>query len=596
MRAAALTAAALLAAGTANGTNNNTPDSYCQKLAATSDTTAWTIDPGLPAVLTDVVTRLNAYTYDDVRNIADQHLQNIVRHSRARVRMRMVGGSPTCSWGSQSCFTSRSDAQHAECQNGAQAVASNFLFGAAAVAWCSTNRTDTLSPANLDELVAHELGHVYGLTHPSGPSDSEAPPANCAALNVARAGCDGVSDECEGETMCGKLGCFASPHLAAGDMNGLRRKYTGTTGYGERRLWWGMDPLPGVNLPALQVPAVAMTTAFPPRIDCAKSATPSGPYSCVTVITRVVNGAMNISLVGLSGWTPTGWSTAVLVGNYPVNIIMPPDVAMNTSGTYAWIVGVDSAWSSYARRVNLLDGTTSSIIYLGSHDVLPPRVSFYSDTGLPYIANVRTADWLLGTDPPNDFPALEARMVSLFSDLPFDVGGLQLPAANDFDFDCRRLTGGVDKCVQVNLQRTDEVQTGADELWSRSFSISSGGGVVYDGPKVDGAYTANAVIGVALSDAALFVNSGRRIMDGTTTANTRVSEYSQLSVSGAAASTSTHPSDADTCSTGSSWGYTIPAATMHGGYSIAWCQGCGATGALVSAHMGRRSDGDTFCF
>jgi hypothetical protein len=133
-------------------------------------------------------------------------------------------------------------------------------------------------------------------------------------------------------------------------------------------------------------------------------------------------------------------------------------------------------------------------------------------------------------------------------------------------------------------------------MWSRSFSISSGSGITYDGPKVDGAYTANAVIGVAMSDSRLFVNNGRRIMDGTSTSNTRVSEYSGLSVSGTATSTSEHRSDADTCSTGSSWGYTIPAATMHGGYSIAWCQSCGATGALVSAHMGRRSDGDTFCF
>lgn len=98
-------------------------------------------------------------------------------------------------------------------------------------------------------------------------------------------------------------------------------------------------------------------------------------------------------------------------------------------------------------------------------------------------------------------------------------------------------------------------------------------------------FPANAVIGVARdSSGNLDVNSSNIVTSGTQTSNTSVTKFTNTSVGSSVVSTSSHRGDAQLCTpmTGNDCN-AFGAASMHGGYSIAWCPSCGGADGMLES-------------
>jgi hypothetical protein len=168
---------------------------------------------------------------------------------------------------------------------------------------------------------------------------------------------------------------------------------------------------------------------------------------------------------------------------------------------------------------------------------------------------------------------------------------------SDFDFDCNEQSGN-DDCVIVAIRRDNLLDSGAGAQidagrpWSLQF-IVSGGGLDTQASWVRGEHSVNSVQGVVVNDDETFVSFGRPILDGTSTDNTRVSRFTGTSIASSTDTILTR-SDGDSCGTGTYKTFSTGAATMHGGYSIAWCPTC-TSGQLQSLHFGHHGS-SAFCF
>ena len=114
----------------------------------------------------------------------------------------------------------------------------------------------------------------------------------------------------------------------------------------------------------------------------------------------------------------------------------------------------------------------------------------------------------------------------------------------------------------------------------------------------DANYTAQSVISVAYKPAdRLYVSSGRSLYGSANDNNTRLVEYSS-STSQTPLDTLLHQSDCVTCLQHTSpSGEIVPAATTHGGESIAFCPTCNAgAGTLESVHLGLTEAGNAYCY
>lgn len=186
---------------------------------------------------------------------------------------------------------------------------------------------------------------------------------------------------------------------------------------------------------------------------------------------------------------------------------------------------------------------------------------------------------------------------------PFDDDPAQdgfIGVGTDFDLDCANAILSDDECVLVATLldgRDGATSEPPGSLFSLHFHVDPIATVV-DVVEADwvegGQYNAQAVLGVAVTSR-LIVSAGRR-SDTSSVQNSRIAEFDNYDVTvGDRLLNYIHKSDAETCSTTTVWGITMGGATPHGGESLAWCPSCSG-GRSISLHLGKREDGDAFCF
>lgn len=630
-------------------------DSFCPRnfIPGPAEMSTWILDDDLASQLTTITVRGfpdsmpfagdprdsapaitdRALTNDDLLAMTDRILQGFARRARIRVQTRVVLGE--CAPGSDRCITGVSDGfdRGDDCEDspdgvGVAAFAGCDVFGCAATI-CEEMPTDwTLG--TLEGTLTHELGHAFGLSHPDEQDNivctrnSDCATGTCnplpgttfglcsvSCLNFDThntdfpSGCGngtGDSDGCGGEVMCSTLTCNAGWYLTSGDQVGLRTRFPSSPE--ERSVFLGAEALPIEALPTFT--DTGRNSFFPPRIDCAKGATPTN--QCAMVVTGVQSsGSFVISVVRLDGFgagnvfnTMSAVNSLILPATEaPAH---PPDIAVNADGTVAWVTftAPGRAGEVHVLRVDLGTGDMLDLD-LNYGAVLPPRVVFNTDLGLPVVIALRNSPgsnesfgrpvWRLTRIAANN-------TVSHIDDFWNDGNANTLPAG-EFDVDCESATG-TDDCVVVS-QRF-EATAPVDSMWSRRFSLTAAA-VTPAASWSLGNFRNNGIIGVAVtSEPRLLISAGRAVLDGTTTSNTRIVERSRFDFasSGAVADDINRSDAVSTCRTGSHGGLTLPAATMHGGYSWAFCPSCttgsGVQGRLLSLHFGLRNDGDTFCY
>ena len=169
------------------------PDSYCVVPeaigwnSADGATAVWTVDDDLATAASGGELPRNEYpwTVTDVRQMTDMILGNAARHSRARMRQRVLQGTGLhCGGSTRACFYSSagdSCTVSADCPNAFQ-VCTNGLCNSCgggvniAAGGCSNasgkcfvvlcQGKTTSFPDALLPVATHEVGHAYALDHP----------------------------------------------------------------------------------------------------------------------------------------------------------------------------------------------------------------------------------------------------------------------------------------------------------------------------------------------------------------------------------------------------------------------------------------------
>lgn len=587
-------------------------DSHCDIGYNMPSYAVWRVDDDINdrIVFTDVGDVINN---SEITSVVNTQLQNMARLSRGRFRARAQ--TDECV-GPAACIRARSNQEDGGCYQGYTAYVTECeSSGNCQIILCQ----DQINGSNIrwgsgrfDHIVAHELGHAYGLHHPHADTGLSAI-CNAAGWNSPRTPClDGTSDACEGENMCAATVCGASMFVSDGDAVGLRKTYQGTGDTVQlRKVFMGAEASPISGQPDVLFPLSSLGTssAFAPRIDCSELT--STTYQCVIVYDSSTAQAERPNLINvfaLAGYTPSGWTTKVGAPLGFAEHTLPSDIAISDSGNYAWYVYTtpSPANRAFLVEINLAASPmTVTAFSLGFRAVLPPRVSYDSDIGQPLIlgrAAVSGANesfnpvrWVLKARSPAEPSGIKTLDFSTLDE--WDGPQQRRQVVADFDVDCRRTTGAADPCVVAVLRRQAEQPNIDGRLISSFwFSVNALFEVTLSLSWDDGSHYVQSVDGVALSPNRLFVSASLPIATGSESTNTRLLEMSGTTVGGTPVSATTAIGDAEGCSSQTFDGLSLPAFSMWGGYSIAWCPSCEAGGRLVSAHFGRRNDGNNFCF
>lgn len=585
----------------------------------------------------------------DVRAMADRVIQSISRRARARVRFRVTTGN--CSPGSNRCIAAVSNSYDSGdlCNSTGNALASaTCSLGSCSMRLCKDNiPASSWVDGTLEYALTHEFGHMLDLEHPNNDSqvdtcitDSECNAGEdcfiytvypiplgfcvngngdvpCRVYDTARTGCS-TTNGCGAESMCSRTDCGSS-FYTDGDVRGVRATYSGAT---TRTIYLGDEILPLEAAPGLTVNN--RNTVYPPRIDCAKG-TASIVNQCAMAFTPT---DAQIGIVILDDHNGSGdFDRDIFLTTFDLpsgdRLLGPADIAVNLTGSTAWMTWSDSDNGGQLNvgRFNLSNGTriTTTLdehknqdgVLIDTIPVLPPRISFISDS--PNCAVVIALNRIDGSDAESYLPQpgrsfhQVCEVSGLLTVVSFDIENLPSDLAHDFDFDCNSVPTATDTCVIVGHRR--EIGTAAghtDFPWSRDFSFIFAGGLLqpqFGSAWAEGTFRTNSIIGVSTvfntgltPNDRLLVSAGRAITSGTDAANTRIIERGSRKLSTSPIADDINKSDAQTCATSTDGPYTLPALTMHGGYSWSFCPTCsGAPGRLISAHMGR-SGSDTFCF
>ncbi|MCC7072446.1 MAG: hypothetical protein IT383_14045 [Deltaproteobacteria bacterium] len=612
--------AAVMVLSWALAADNELPNGYCLIGGGfgfrEADTAPWIVD-------NDVNNRLNAalamynVVLDDADGdaLAEYALQNLIRQTRGRLRARVVPSQGDCyvtDGDTTPCIVAMSNTESPDCtgtlgHGGCDLNGCFVILCQDQIAGVGDDGGPDLTDGDLMKLLQHELTHAYGLYHTNIVE-------GCAPEYFTCSGCAdepplacGTSDGCDGELMCAENRCSASAFYQPGDGSGIRNLYGGS--YQNRRVYWGRDAVGAMDPPVLVPSSPMRTAAFPPRLDCAESNSPTN--QCAAVFATRTASVSSISVIRLAGASGTsGWTTQVQTHSLALQASMPPDIAIDPTGTVGYVVRVDDVGTMRSTRVPLSGGGTTSVTLAGK-PVLPPRIA-YAD-GYVYILSVEATPataqsftypkWYLqrittaGTNPtPIEFDAAPQSSVDLDDEFWFSY---HEPVA-DFDFDC--VAGAVpSKCTIVAHFLHDDANYAINRARSITFEVfvSQYGASAHllDADWDVDIYDTNATSSVSLTSGVLYTHLGRPLESGTTTQNTRVQRISGDRLSDTILHTNAFSSDAETCEAASAHGFSFAGVTTHGGYSAAFCPRCvGSAGRLESAHLGRRADLDDFCY
>ncbi|MCC7107955.1 MAG: hypothetical protein IT382_01585 [Deltaproteobacteria bacterium] len=595
-----LTAIIILASASAGATADGLADSWCEwNTTPVPFATAWQVDDGFDDWMRTSSQVPSSFTHQDARGLAEIAIENLARHGRPGVQPRILTGSANCNPLSEPrCIAALTDVEDPWGCGLFTPKAAYTHWSTKSVVFC----VDHAAPMfRVPTILEHELGHAHGLNHVEAePNCSSAPATDCLVA--------GTADGCEGEKMCRSTGCNGGgPGFAPGDAFGLRTVYFGTAAPVDRWLTTGSAYLPGISGFHFMSPAPGYLSMYAPRIDCARSTSPS--IQCA-VAHAYFGSSVNFRVVKLSGWNSSGWSNLNYTQTWNIDIQSPPDIALSDDGTVAWATRTTSSASNnvQVRHINLATGSTTAVS-LGYHSILSPRIAFYGTNSDPLsqehalVVGVegRTGSLSIGrwrlhhvTYFSNsggliasavDFDELDERDDTLGND-DVDVNMI----ATDFDFDCESEFDGLCVLAAVFWDRENHDPYVMNAVQRRRFRLPFGAGAVTmldaDWAR-DVTYRAQSVIGVSYANPRLYISSGNFALGSSGVNNTRVVQYRASSAT-SPESTLLHRGDFDTCMAFVTVdGDPITGATQHGGTSIAYCPSCGY-GTLESVHLGHR--------
>lgn len=343
-------------------------------------------------------------------------------------------------------------------------------------------------------------------------------------------------------------------------------------------------------------------------MDCARGASPQNHCASVTTV-RSTSGLPVIRVSKLRTNGPSGSWTTVSSLNIGDIATQPPDIAINDAGSVAWITYVNGSGIPVVRRINLPASgaptlaTTSSFGFINGaqiRPVLPMRIENQDGAIFILVANAIEEESERFLNPRLQLVKftedLTTRLNGNFSAAP--VSNVDLDGdwsethfiSSEYDFACKQ-DGLVARCVIVaNFSTADETTTAIDsKIRSIAFHTESTSvtATLQSSNWDIGTKRTNGIIGVAFDGSgASVISNSNPIGVGTTTVNTFVHRFTTDSVASAVVSELGHRGDATTCPAGSNNGHVFGAASMHGGYSIAFCPSCATGGTLESVSWG----------
>ena len=518
------------------------------------------------------------FSHADARAMVDIALQNLTRQSRAFFVARVLEGDHTCTFGEGGCVRAlRNDEAPVEC--GLLDAAAYVQAGGRDITICQEN----VAAGNLPLVLEHEGSHTYHLTH-----------ANSELGDVCNdeAGCD-TADGCDGELMCRSQCDGGWSYPTAGDSAGLRLEYNGMDSYIDRPWSTGGANLPGINGFAHDSPGISGHYAsFPPRIDCSDVA--SNPTNQCAVVSMYQLSTARMQLTTLNGWTAaSGWLYAADVVDTAITSRFPPDIALVAGGGTAYVLRAHSTSITnniQVRRVVLSTGSTTTLT-LGYATRLPPRVAAIAGDAVLVLGARwdQPTRWQLHKVSYNKTTGILSATALDMGPLDNDTGGNDDTERNlivsDFDFDCYT-NDCVLAAVLHDVDGPDD-NAGYNIVQRRRFSVSGSTVTVPDGDWVRdlAGARANSVLGVAKSASSLYISAGRAATASGDVNNTRVTEH-LTDTATAPSSARLLRSDRAGCASHATPFGTVPAATPHGGTSIAVCASCnGGSGSLESTHL-----------
>lgn len=599
-----------LAASSAHAAADGNSDSWCEwNTTPVPFATAWQVDDDFDDWMRTSSQVQSTFTHQDARGLAEIALENLARHGRAGVQTRVLTGSANCDpLNEPRCIAALTNAEDPWGCGLFSPTSAYTHFSTKSVVFCVDHLA---SMYRVPSILEHELGHAHGLLHVEAePNCSSTPATDCAVA--------GKTDGCEGEKMCKSTGCNGGgPGFAPGDAFGLRTVYFGTSNPVDRWINTGSAYLPGISGFHFMSPQPGYVSMYAPRIDCARSMSPS--LQCA--IAHVYFGSsVNVRVVKMNGWSASGWSTLSYTPTVNIDVQSPPDIALSDDGSIGWMTRTTTSAINnvQVRRINLATGSTTAVS-LGYHSTLPPRIAFYGDTHSPLqqqhalVVGVegRTGTLSIGrwrlhhliysplgilSAQSVDFDELDKRNDDIGDGQDVDVNMI----VTDFDFDCESEIDGLCVLAAVLWDRDTGSPTIVNGVQRRRFRLpfaASAVTMVDADWQRDTSYRAQSVIGVSYANPRLYVSSGNFAL-GSSANNTRVVEYAG---SGSTTPTSTllRSGDYDTCMAFVTVdGEPISGATQHGGTSIAYCPSCnGGAGTLESVHLGHRETSPyDYCF
>lgn len=473
-------------------------------------------------------------------------------------------------------------------------------------------------------LLAHEVGHTYGLDHPNLESSITTPYNGCTVPSLTLDGCSAegtATDGCDGELMCSTSPCILGPPQR-GDEHGIRLRMNGSTGTPQRQV---SQIVMGPDQASLVPPDVAsfylsnggsIHSGFPPRIDCVKA---TGITNDCAAVRRTSSGTpVQLTRLRETAGSTIQWDSAVDIGASSLSVLFTPDVAVRPDGVRAFVVvaRASQAGALYLVEFNL---TTGAIISSTSLDgigglgltrslaVRPPRVVWSPALGQPVVFGYLNTVGLppgfgqpnLGVFPSATPPVMKVLTVDgsgnvvTIADTTNSLVDFTNRVSGAYDVDCAdsgsTFSGvPIDSCVFVGPVRS----TLADDhhLTVREIQIRPPVGAETV-PQLVG-LTANTLpafpglLGVegvsikttgVMGSSKVFVVASREYASNTTAGNARLIRGNGATLSGATSLLFvTDFEDSPTvCALANDNGINMPTFTPRQGVSMAWCHDCG---------------------